>query len=88
MYYDVQGLDTLLMLLHEILHNKGEQVALSMYEVEVEADLDVNVVEPLKYRQRESQVAFLAVLEQLGMLAFFVVIREMQRGPGVDCLSP
>jgi hypothetical protein len=47
MYYDVQGLDTLLML-HEILHNKGEQVALSMYEVEVEADLDVNEVEPLK----------------------------------------
>jgi hypothetical protein len=48
MYYDVQGLDTLLMLLHEIFHNKGEQVALSMYEVEVEADLDVNIAEPLK----------------------------------------
>jgi hypothetical protein len=35
------------MLLREILH-KGEQVALSMYEVEVEADLDVNEVELLK----------------------------------------
>jgi hypothetical protein len=48
MYYGIQSLDTLLMLLHEILHNKGEQVALSMYVVDVEADLDVNEVEPLK----------------------------------------
>jgi hypothetical protein len=45
MYYIVQGLDTLLML-HEILHNRGEQVALSIYEIEVEAGLDVNEVEP------------------------------------------
>jgi hypothetical protein len=36
------------MLLHEILHNKGERVAFSMYGVDVEADLDVDEVEPLK----------------------------------------
>jgi hypothetical protein len=48
MYYSVRGLDTLLILLDEILHNKDKQVALSMYQVEVEADLDVNEAEPLK----------------------------------------
>jgi hypothetical protein len=33
------------MLLRETFHNKGE-VALPMYEVEVEAGIDVNEVEP------------------------------------------